>query len=280
MSYLDLLNGEFSFVAYSANFSIFSLILVLLGLGILFLPIAKSFRFLGLALVMIIFQPVVNLADKYDSLKIHIFDTKSLMVIIQDEGIDTLYISSDIDDYSLQTILQPYLHLEGIEQLSHVVITDGDFNVDMLKSIVSIDDVISKNNGDLACEYSNSWTIKNDTFNLIPYADNCLLNIKNEYKDILIMSAKSSVQKKIYSLYGRTINADIVISSNYLNIDFLEKLRSKYLIYHSNNSVKDDYLDQLKPIDVKVVDTHNNGAITISILSDGHLVIKSLLKSY
>jgi len=280
LSYLDLLNGEFSFVTYSANFSIWSLLLVLLGLGILFLPIAKSFRLLGLALVMIIFQPVVNLTDKYDILKIHVFDIKDLMVIIQNDGIDTLYISSNVDDYSLQTVLQPYLRLEGIKQLSYVVVTGGAFNADVLKFIVPVDKIVSKNDGDLACEYSNSWTIKNDTFNLIPYADNCILNIKNEYKDILIISAKSSVQKKIYSLYGLTINADMVITSDYLNIDFVEKLKVKYLIYSSSNSVKSDYLDQLRPIAVKVVDTHNNGAITISVLSNGHFVIKSLLKNY
>ncbi len=276
LSYLDFLIGDFSFIEYSAHFSIISLFIVLFGLCLLFLPIAKSFRLLGLAMVLVLFQPVVNIADKYDSLRVNIFDSKDLMVMIQDDGVDTLYISSDglANNYLLENVLTPYLHNQGVHKLDNIIVTgDTKYSLDMLESIVNIAGVTK-------CQLENSWKSGEHIYKPLGYKDSCALDIQTASQSILLIDTNKKNQQKIYSLYGRILKADIIISSQHLDENYLKNLQPKYFVYVDDNDIKKSELAKLEKHSIKTIDTNNNGAITIDISNAGDLTVKSLLKNY
>ena len=76
------------------------------------------------------------------------------------------------------------------------------------------------------------------------------------------------------------LSLNILISSKILPNDFLKNRQLKYYVYNSDILFDDSYFSFLKTLDVKVIDTYNNGAITINIGKDDKLSIYSQLKDF
>jgi competence protein ComEC len=123
--YLEFLTKHIQLVEYWSYFSLTSLIIVLVGVTLLVFPFSKSVRLLGLVMCLVFFQSSVDLSKKYRYFRLHIFDTRDEMVLVQNDGQNLLYTSvKNLDnEYILSNILANYLKLEGINKIDYLIVS-------------------------------------------------------------------------------------------------------------------------------------------------------------
>ena len=285
-SYLSILVKHIGLIEYWSYFSFINLLLVIIGLVIVFLPVRKSFRLLGLSLCLVFFQSTENISKEYNSFGVHIFDTKQLMVLVENKGKSLLYTSSKniSDDFVLENYLKKYLQTRGITHVDYLVISDyKDYlNTKKITNVIPVDKIIAngKNTKAEKCNFENSFSLFDAKVKLLGYGNNCSIDFKVKDNDLLFIDAPIKSQEKIYSLYNRTIQPNIVISSTIPYYKIIHKYNSKFFVYTSNKNIsKKDYATFRKN-KVKVIDTYNNGAISLEIDKNSKLSITSELKKY
>ncbi|WP_432773305.1 ComEC/Rec2 family competence protein [Francisella salimarina] len=284
IAYLSLLTSYAGFIEYWSYFSFFSLIIIIFGIILVIFPFSNSIRLLGLALCLVFLQSSENTSEKYQYFRIHIFDTKNLMILVEENGKSLLYISAENleNEYVLANILGNYIKLVGIKQINYLVVvgsSDNDLVFNFIKQIVSVKKVVTNlqtNRKHQSCSYKNNFNLTGDTkVKFLSNDESCFITIGHGNKEFLIVDNSSTKdQQQIYILYNRIINPNIVISPLILSTKFL-KSNTDYLVYISDKPLnKQAYKSR------RIFDTYNNGAITVMIDSDSHLIIKSLLKQY
>ena len=288
-SYLEFLVSHVGLVEYWSYFSSVSLILVVLGLFLILLPISKSLRFLGLGLCLVFFQSSENISKENKDFNIHIFDTASDMVLVQNHGKNLLYISNSglSDKFTITNSLSAYLKYAGVSQLDNVIVTGrGNQKIDtlMLDSIVPIVNIVTNLNSDLPvkeCNYKNSFDLLDARVRLFGLDNGCFIAIDKSDDETLILADISQSQLVEFdSTYSRMVSPKILISSNEIAKDFLNDTSLKYFVYSSEELPDDSYFKMLQGLGIKTMDTYNNGAISINISSDSELSIYSQLKDF
>ncbi len=284
--YLSFLTGYAGFIEYWSYFSFFSLIIIIFGTVLVIFPFSNSIRLLGLALCLVFLQSSENTSEKYQYFRIHIFDTKNLMILIEENGKSLLYISAENleNEYVLANILGNYIKLVGIKQINYLVVvgsSDNDLVFNFIKQIVSVKKVVTNletNRKHQSCSYKNNFNLTGDTkVKFLSNDESCFITIGHGNKEFLIVDNSSTKdQQQIYTLYNRIINPNIVISPLILSTKFL-KSNTDYLVYISDKLFNKQVYKSSR---IRIFDTYNNGAITVMIDSDSHLIIKSLLKQY
>lgn len=284
--YLSFLTGYAGFIEYWSYFSFFSLIIIIFGTVLVIFPFSNSIRLLGLALCLVFLQSSENTSEKYQYFRIHIFDTKNLMILVEENGKSLLYISAENleNEYVLANILGNYIKLVGIKQINYLVVvgsSDNDLVFNFIKQIVSVKKVVTNletNRKHQSCSYKNNFNLTGDTkVKFLSNDESCFITIGHGNKEFLIVDNSSTKdQQQIYTLYNRIINPNIVISPLILSTKFL-KSNTDYLVYISDKLFNKQVYKSSR---IRVFDTYNNGAITVMIDSDSHLIIKSLLKQY
>ncbi|AEI35076.1 ComEC/Rec2 family competence protein [Francisella salina] len=284
--YLSFLTSYAGFIEYWSYFSFFSLIIIIFGTVLVIFPFSNSIRLLGLALCLVFLQSSENTSEKYQYFRIHIFDTKNLMILVEENGNSLLYISAENleNEYVLANILGNYVKLVGIKQINYLVVvgsSDNDLVFNFIKQVVSVKQVVTNlqtNRKHQSCSYKNNFNLTGDTkVKFLSNDESCFITIGHGNKEFLIVDNSSTKDhQQIYTLYNRIINPNIVISPLILSTKFL-KSNTDYLVYISDKPLnKQAY----KSSRIRIFDTYNNGAITVMIDSDSHLIIKSLLKQY
>ncbi len=284
--YLSFLTGYAGFIEYWSYFSFFSLIIIIFGTVLVIFPFSNSIRLLGLALCLVFLQSSENTSEKYQYFRIHIFDTKNLMILVEENGKSLLYISAENleNEYVLANILGNYIKLVGIKQINYLVVvgsSDNDLVFNFIKQIVSVKKVVTNlqtNRKHQSCSYKNNFNLTGDTkVKFLSNDESCFITIGHGNKEFLIVDNSSTKdQQQIYTLYNRIINPNIVISPLILSTKFL-KSNTDYLVYISDKPFNKQVYKSSR---IRIFDTYNNGAITVMIDSDSHLIIKSLLKQY
>lgn len=287
--YLQFLVSHIGLVEYWSYFSSVSLILVVLGLLLVLLPISKSFRCLGLGLCLVFFQPMENLSKENKNFNIHIFDTASEMVLIQNHGKNVLYIASNglINKFMLSNSLEAYLKYAGISRIDTLIVTGDDkekINLSTFKDIVAVENVITNLKNDLtttSCKYSNSFNLLDIRVRLFGLAEKCFIAINKSEEEILLLTDISKQKlTKFANLYGRMLTPNILIYSGKVSNEFLNEIPLNYLISNSAELIESNSFKLLKSLDIKVIDTYNNGAISINISDANELSIYSQLKDF
>lgn len=74
--------------------------------------------------------------------------------------------------------------------------------------------------------------------------------------------------------------SNILVYSNEIHKNFLKDIPLSYYIYSSEELPSSDYFKMLKSLDIKIIDTYNNGAITININKNSELSIYGQLKNF
>ncbi|MGQ4001800.1 ComEC/Rec2 family competence protein [Francisellaceae bacterium CB299] len=287
--YLQFLVNHFSLVEYWSYFSSISLILVVFGLFLVLLPISKSLRFLGLGLCMVFFQSSENISKENKSFNIHVFDTANDMVLVQNHGKSLLYISSSglMDKFTISNSLDAYLKYAGVSQLDDVIITDDndkEIDVSMLKSVVAVKNIITNLNNNLSaegCNYNNSFDLLDARIRLFGLGRSCFVSINKSKEEILLLADISKKQfMQFEQIYSRMLSPNILISNSEIEKKFLKNIPLDYFIYNSAELFDDSYFKKLKEVNMKVIDTYNNGAVSININHDNQLSIYSQLKDF
>lgn len=286
IAYLSFLTSYAGFIEYWSYFSFFSLIIVIFGIILVIFPFSNSIRLLGLALCLIFLQSSENTSQKNQYFRVHIFDTKNQIVLIEENGQNILYISAKnlANDYVLSNTLGSYLSLVGVKQISYMIVVDADddsFNSDFIRQIVPIKTIITNLKTEKSfqkCSYKNSFNLSQNTkVKLLSNGTSCFISIKyNNEEFLLIDNSNAKNQQQIYILYNRIINPSIVISPLVIDTKFF-KPSSEYLIYTSDQLLNPQ---TYKNTNIRVFDTYANGAITISVDNAGTLKIRSLFKKY
>ncbi|WP_150467335.1 ComEC/Rec2 family competence protein [Francisella sp. SYW-9] len=283
--YLEFLTKHIQLVEYWNYFSLASLVIVLVGITLLIFPFSKSTRLLGLVMCLVFFQSSVDLSEKYKYFKLHIFDTRNQMVLVQNNGQNFLYTSAkNLDNkYILSNILANYLKIEGIDKVDYLIIADVEksLSLESIKQIIPVERTISNSdnrNLDLIkCSYKNNLSFNNLHIKFLSNKNNCFVDIKYSDREFLLVdSANLKSQEEVFNLYGRVVSPGIIITSTKLYSKFINN-NLDYVVYISNN-VKE--LHQLNNLKHQVFDTYSNGAISIQIDQDSKLSIISQLKKY
>ncbi|GMN89973.1 ComEC/Rec2 family competence protein [Francisella sciaenopsi] len=284
IAYLSLLTSYAGFIEYWSYFSFFSLIIIIFGIILVIFPFSNSIRVLGLALCLVFLQSSENTSQKNQYFRVHIFDTKNQIVLVEENGQNILYISSKnlANDYVLSNTLGSYLSLVGVKQISYMIVIDDDsFNSDFIRQIVPIKTIITNlktKKPFQKCNYKNSFNLSQNTkVKLLSNGTSCFISIKYNNEEFLITdNSNAKDQQQIYTLYNRIINPSIVISPLVIDNKFF-KHNSEYLIYISDQLLNPQ---TYKNVNIRVFDTYTNGAITITINKNGTLKIRSLFKKY
>ena len=154
----------------------------------------------------------------------------------------------------------------------------------MLESIVPIENVITNLKSDLPikeCNYKNSFDLHDSRVKLFGLDSSCSIAIDESDDQILILSDISATQLAEFdSLYSRMISPNILVSRSEISKDFLKNKALKYFIYSSEVLPEDRYFKMLQNLNIKVIDTYNNGAIGVNITQDNELSIYSQLKDF
>ncbi|MBY7734245.1 ComEC/Rec2 family competence protein [Francisella philomiragia] len=286
VAYLSLLTSYAGFIEYWSYFSFFSLIIIIFGIILVIFPFSNSVRLLGLALCLVFLQSSENTSQKNQYFRVHIFDTKNQIVLIEENGQNILYISAKnlANDYVLSNVLGSYLRLVGVKQINYMIVVDADdesFNTDFIRQIVPIKTIITNLKTEKPfqkCNYKNSFNLSQNTkVKLLSNGTSCFISIKYNNEEFLITdNSNANDQQQIYTLYNRVINPNIVISPLVIDTKFF-KPNSEYLIYTSDQLLNPQIY---KNINIRVFDTYTNGAITITVNNDDTLKIRSLFKKY
>jgi len=287
--YLQLLVSHVGLVEYWSYFSSVSLILVVLGLSLVLLPISKSLRFLGLGLCLVFFQSAENISKETKEFSIHIFDTANDMVLLQNKGKSLLYISSNglNNEFTVTNSLRAYLKYVGIRKLDNLIVTGDDeqkINISILESVVPVDSIITNLKSDSLvkeCVYKNSFDLLDERVSLFGLDNSCYIAIDRSDNETLILGDISKSKfAEFASMYSRMVRPNILISSSEIPKSFLKKMPLNYYVYNSENLPESSYFKMLKILNIKTIDTYNNGAISISTNVDNELTIYSQLKDF
>ncbi|MFT5950887.1 MAG: competence protein ComEC [Francisella sp.] len=287
--YLQFLVSHVGLVEYWSYFSFVSLILVVLGLFLVLLPISKSLRFLGLGLCLVFFQSSENISKENKDFNIHIFDTDSDMVLVQNQGKSLLYISDSglNDKFTMTNSLSAYLKYAGIHQLDDLIITgsnDNDIDISMLQSVLPIENIITNLSNNLSakdCNYSNSFDLLDARIRLFGLGKSCFVSIDKSKEKILLLGNISKKQLiEFERAYSRMLSPNILVSSSEIENKFLKDIPLNYFVYNSEEFFDSEYFKVLKNLNIKAMDTYNNGAISINLNKDNELSIYSQLKDF
>ena len=287
--YLEFLVSHVSLVEYWSYFSSVSLILVVLGLFLVLLPISKSLRFLGLGLCLVFFQSSENISKENKDFNIHVFDTSNDMVLVQNHGKSLLYISSSglMDKFTISNSLDAYLKYAGVSQLDDVIITgnnDKEIDISMLQSVVPVENIITNLSNNISakeCGYSNSFGLLDARIRLFGLGKSCFVAIDGSKEEILLLADISKKQlMKFESIYSRMLSPNILISSSEIEKKFLKDIPLDYFVYNSEELFDASYSKILKDLNIKAIDTYNNGAISINFNKNNELSIYSQLKDF
>ncbi|KEI35026.1 DNA internalization-related competence protein ComEC/Rec2 [Francisella sp. W12-1067] len=288
-SYLEFLTHYVQLIDYGGYFSAISLTIVMIGLILVFLPIGRPLRLLGFSLCLVFFQPFENIAKKHQSIQIHIFDTKETMVLLQEHDISLLYTSNKnlSNNFSLQTNLLKYLELQAIDHLDYLIISgDSSHTIDLfnLKKLVPVNKIITNIVTDLPaqkCEYQNNFLLQQVNVQLLGDDSSCSISFKVGKNEFLILDDTSiSVQQMIYKLYNRVISPNTIISTKIPYSKFISRFKPELFIYISDKSLARENISLFRSGKTKIIDTYNNGAVTVKIDKQGNISIGSLLKNY
>jgi competence protein ComEC len=284
-SYLEFLTDHIGLINYWSNFSILSLLIVIIGIFLVIFPFAKPIRILGLVMCLVFFQSTENQAQKYNYFQLHIFDTKKIMALVQNLDKSLLYIDADNlqNKYIISNILKNYMKANGLKEINYLIIVGNQKSINLkhINSILQVKKIVSNIDSAsklIKCDYSNNFLLTTKlSVKFLAVESSCLINLGYKNHQFLLMNKDSLLQQqKIYNLYSRVINPDIIISATLLDPLFL-KLEPQYLIYSSTIPFKKLSLGNYN---IRVFDTYANGAITITLNSEDKLNIVSQLKKY
>ncbi|AJC49524.1 ComEC/Rec2 family competence protein [Allofrancisella guangzhouensis] len=287
-SYLEFLTHHIQLVNYLGYFSIIGLIIVIVGLILVFLPIGKSLRLLGLSLCLVFFQPFENITKKHQSFQIHVFDTKETMVLLQDDGISLLYTSNKnlSNNFSLKANLLKYLELQGIDHLDYLIVS-GDSNytdLSNIRKLISINTTITNIATNIPvqrCEYHNNFLLEQVNIKLLGEDNYCSISFKVGEIGFLILDGTSiATQQNIYKLYNGVISPNTIISSKVPYFKFITRFKPESFIYISDKSLVKENISLFRDSKTKIIDTYNNGAVTLKIDKQKNVFLESLLKNY
>jgi competence protein ComEC len=285
IDYLNFLVNSVGLVEYWTYFSFASLIIVLIGISLVILPLGKPLKLLGLALCLVFFQHGENAIDEYDAFDLHIFDSRYNIVLIQDDDQNLLYLPAEAltDSYTLENIIQGYLTYHNVKQVDNLVISGKakeKVSLELLKNIIPIENVISNidfANRDKPCSYSENFSLGKSEVRFFGIENSCNISITLYGNETLILGEMNkSQQSKFKALYMRMLQPKILISNKTL----LEDLKPDYYVYSGDKSMSNKYFNMLRGEGVKVLDTYNNGAISLRYNNESKMSFESELKSY
>ena len=184
--YLEFLTKHIPLLEYWSYFSLTNLIIVLFGIILLIFPFSKSVRLLGLVMCLVFFQSSTDLSKKYEYFKLHVFDIKDEMILVQSNGQNILYTSVKNlgNEYILLNILASYLKLEGIDKVDYLIVVGSqkNFNLKNINQIIPIEKTISNNEnnnlGLIKCSYKNNLLLNNLEIKFLSNQNTCLVDIK------------------------------------------------------------------------------------------------------
>jgi hypothetical protein len=76
------------------------------------------------------------------------------------------------------------------------------------------------------------------------------------------------------------LSPNILVSSSEIENKFLKDIPLNYFVYNSEELFDNAYFKVLKNLNIKAIDTYNNGAISINLNKDNELSIYSQLKDF
>ncbi len=235
------------------------------------------------------FQSSENISKENKDFNIHVFDTSNDMVLVQNHGKSLLYISSSglMDKFTISNSLDAYLKYAGVSQLDDVIITgnnDKEIDISMLQSVVPVENIITNLSNNISakeCNYSNSFSLLNARIRLFGLGKSCFVAIDGSKEEILLLADISKKQlMKFESIYSRMLSPNILISSSEIEKKFLKDIPLDYFVYNSEELFDASYSKILKDLNIKAIDTYNNGAISINFNKDNELSIYSQLKDF
>ncbi len=275
-------------------------ILALAGVALLLAPKGFPVRWSGIFMLLpaLFYKPVLPEADEFRLVLLDVGQGLSVFVQTRQHSLlfDTGPKFSDTFDTG-DRVVMPFLKSQSIDSLDKLIISNGDNDhIGGAKSIlaqIQVDELLGQDVDGLAhdkkslCQQGQNWQWDGVNFKILhpdkdykkPNNRSCVLKVSNAGGSLIIAAdIEKKVERRLVNNAAAELNADILIvphhgSKTSSTESFISAVSPDYALVAAGyknrfKHPRPDIVERYKNVGVKIINTAESGAISITVNSD------------